>query len=201
MSVHKKLMQARIKLQSVKLKKTGVNKFAGYSYFELSDFIPETLRIFDELDLCGYISYGVETATLTIIDTEDNSTMTIESPMSTCALKGTHAVQNLGAVQTYLRRYLWVTAMEILEHDALDSSEPEKPSQPAKKPVKKEEVKPLDLMQDAKFTANIPAYKGLISSGKYSADTLIQFLSTKVILTEDQKQAIGEWSEDGDIPQ
>ena len=135
MSVHKKLMQARIKLQSVKLKKTGLNKFAGYSYFELSDFIPETLRIFDELDLCGFISYGTEMATLTIIDTENNLKMEITSPMSTCALKGTHAVQNLGAVQTYLRRYLWVTAMEILEHDALDSSEPEKPSQAAKKPT------------------------------------------------------------------
>jgi hypothetical protein len=32
-------------------------------------------------------------------------------------------VQNIGAVETYQRRYLWVTAMEIVEHDALDSSE------------------------------------------------------------------------------
>jgi hypothetical protein len=31
-------------------------------------------------------------------------------------------VQNLGAVQTYIRRYLWVTAMEIVEHDALDAT-------------------------------------------------------------------------------
>lgn len=122
MSVHKKLMAARLQLQGTKLKKTGINKFAGYAYFELSDFIPETLKIFDSLGLCGFISYGVETARLTIIDTEDNSEMFIESPMSTCNLKGNHAVQNLGAVQTYLRRYLWVTAMEILEHDALDSS-------------------------------------------------------------------------------
>jgi hypothetical protein len=33
-------------------------------------------------------------------------------------------VQNLGAVQTYIRRYLWVAALEIVEHDALDSSKP-----------------------------------------------------------------------------
>ena len=39
-------------------------------------------------------------------------------------LKGCHPIQNLGAVQTYIRRYLWVTAMEIVEHDALDSSAP-----------------------------------------------------------------------------
>jgi hypothetical protein len=44
--------------------------------------------------------------------------------MSSAALKGCHEVQNLGAVQTYLRRYLWVAALEIVEHDALDSSKP-----------------------------------------------------------------------------
>ena len=40
MSVHKKLMQARIELQGKTMSKSGLNKFAGYSYFELSDFLP-----------------------------------------------------------------------------------------------------------------------------------------------------------------
>jgi hypothetical protein len=43
--------------------------------------------------------------------------------MGSAALKGCHEVQNIGAVETYQRRYLWVTALEIVEHDALDSSE------------------------------------------------------------------------------
>ena len=34
MSVHKKLMEARLRLQAAELKKTGHNKFAGYYYFE-----------------------------------------------------------------------------------------------------------------------------------------------------------------------
>jgi hypothetical protein len=42
--------------------------------------------------------------------------------MSTAALKGCHEVQNLGAVQTYIRRYLWVAALEIVEHDVVDAS-------------------------------------------------------------------------------
>jgi hypothetical protein len=42
--------------------------------------------------------------------------------MSSAALKGCHDVQNLGAVQTYLRRYLWTNAFEIVEHDALDAT-------------------------------------------------------------------------------
>ncbi len=57
MSVHKKLMAARVKLQSVDMKKSGQNKFAGYSYFELGDFIPHVQTIFNELGLCGVVSF------------------------------------------------------------------------------------------------------------------------------------------------
>ena len=124
MGVHKKLMQARILLQSAPLKKSGHNKFAGYQYFELGDFIPTINEIFNNLGLCGVVSYDSEIASLTITDTDDNSNIIISSPMAEANLKGCHPIQNLGAVETYTRRYLWVTAMEIVEHDALDSSAP-----------------------------------------------------------------------------
>jgi hypothetical protein len=120
--VYRKLMAARIELQGRKLNKSGHNKFAGYYYFELGDFLPAVQEIFAGLSLCGVISYGKEEAWLTITDMDDGSYLVICSPMSTAALKGCHEVQNLGAVQTYIRRYLWVTAMEIVEHDALDST-------------------------------------------------------------------------------
>ena len=134
MSVYKKLMQARLKLQTTKIAKSGHNKFAGYSYMQLDDFLPVTQNIFAELGLCGIISYGMEIATLTITDTDGGGEIVIQSPMSTAALKGCHEVQNLGAVQTYLRRYLWVTAMEIVEHDALDSAPPVEEEKPKAKP-------------------------------------------------------------------
>lgn len=115
-------MQARILLQSKKLAKTGKNKFAGYNYFELADFLPTVQEIFSQIGLCGVVSYGMEQATLTIFNSEDpDDLIEVCSPMSSAALKGAHEIQNLGAVQTYLRRYLWVTAMEIVEHDALDA--------------------------------------------------------------------------------
>ena len=122
--VHKKLMQARIMLQNAPLKKSGHNKFAGYSYFELGDFIPTINSIFNEVGLCGVVSYDAEIASLTITDVDDGTNIIITSPMADANLKGCHPIQNLGAVETYTRRYLWVTAMEIVEHDALDSSAP-----------------------------------------------------------------------------
>lgn len=130
MSALTKLMQARLKLQQMELKKSGHNKFAGYHYFELGDFLPAVQKIFSELNLCGVVSYTAELARLTITDTEDSSAVEITSPMGSAALKGCHEVQNIGAVETYQRRYLWVTAMEIVEHDVLDattgSEKPEK---------------------------------------------------------------------------
>lgn len=130
MSVHKKLMQARLALQNIDMKKSGHNKFAGYSYFELGDFLPHIQRVFNDNDLCGVISYAADIATLTIVDTESGGEIVITSPMSSAALKGCHDVQNLGAVQTYLRRYLWVTAMEIVEADALDATTGHKDNKP-----------------------------------------------------------------------
>jgi len=126
MNVYKKLQQARMALQKAPLKKSGRNKFAGYEYFELADFLPTIQTIFAEVGLCGTVSFGTELASLTIVDvdaTEENKPnfVIFSSPMSTAELKGCHAIQNLGAVQTYLRRYLWVAAMEIVEHDALDA--------------------------------------------------------------------------------
>lgn len=122
MSVYKKLNLAREKFHQLKLAKTGHNKFAGYHYFELGDFLIPALEVFRQVGLCAYVSFDKEIATMTIVDMETDTRMTITSPMGSAALKGCHEVQNIGAVETYQRRYLWVAALEIVEHDALDAT-------------------------------------------------------------------------------
>lgn len=122
MSVLKKLNAARAKFHGLELKKTGHNKFAGYYYFELGDFLIPAMRVFNECGLCAVVSFDKEIAKMTITDLEDGSEVVITSPMGSAALKGCHEVQNIGAVETYQRRYLWVTALEIVEHDALDAT-------------------------------------------------------------------------------
>jgi len=120
--VYAKLQKARMALQGTPLKKSGHNKFAGYQYFELGDFLPSINEIFDVLKLCSVISFDKDLATLRIIDTEAGGCITFTSPMAEANLKGCHPIQNLGAVETYSRRYLYVTALEIVEHDALDAT-------------------------------------------------------------------------------
>lgn len=122
MKVYKKLIDARNELQKKELSKSGHNKFAGYKYFELADFLPAVQEIFQVLGLVDVISFTAETATMTLYCVEDGSSIVFTSPMGSASLKGCHEVQNIGAVETYQRRYLYTTAMAIVEHDALDAT-------------------------------------------------------------------------------
>lgn len=122
MSIYKKLQDARVQLQKTPLQKSGKNTYSGYSYFELSDFMPTVQEIFQQHGLCGVLSFGKEMAALVIHDVDSKDAITFTSPMSTAALKGCHEVQNLGAVESYIRRYLWTTALEIVENDVLDAT-------------------------------------------------------------------------------
>ena len=124
MSIFKKLNEARAKFHQIKLKKTGNNNFSGYDYFELGDFLIPALQVFNEVGLCAVISFDKDLAAMRIFDVDApqlQPPFVITSPMGSAALKGCHEVQNIGAVETYQRRYLWMAALEIVEHDALDA--------------------------------------------------------------------------------
>lgn len=123
MSIYQKLNDARAEFHTLQLKKTGKNAFAGYQYFELGDFLLPAMQVFGNHGLCAIVSFDKDIATMRIVsvDAKDGE-IVITSPMGSAALKGCHEVQNIGAVETYQRRYLWVAALEIVEHDALDAT-------------------------------------------------------------------------------
>lgn len=121
MSVYAKLNKARLKFHTLPLKKSGHNKFAGFRYFELGDFLVPALQICDEVGISCTISFGGGDATMRIVDLEDGSTILLNTPVADAATKGQLPIQSLGSQHTYLRRYLWMLALEIVEHDAIDA--------------------------------------------------------------------------------
>lgn len=124
MNVYSKLAQARLMLKQKGLKPTGVNAFSHYNYFELADFIPEITKIEAELGIVSIVSFGCDLAVLKMVNVDaPEELIEFYSPMSTATLKGCHEVQNLGAVETYIRRYLYNIAYEIVESDALDGQD------------------------------------------------------------------------------
>ena len=121
-NVYEKLQHARVMLQEKNKKKSGKNKFAGFNYYELADFIPNVNAIFDGLKLFSIFNIKGDIATLTIINTENTSdTIVFESPIAQAEIKGSTPIQCLGGIHTYMKRYLYLNALEIVESDLFDS--------------------------------------------------------------------------------
>jgi hypothetical protein len=121
MSVYKKLQEARVILHKTQLNKSGKNKFAGFNYFELADFIPQVTEIFNKVGLCGVVSFTNDTAYLTVHETEGDGFISFTSPLVMAENAKGQAIQSLGSTHTYFRRYLWLMCMEIIENDVIDA--------------------------------------------------------------------------------
>ena len=184
MNVYQKLNEAREQFHKAKLKKSGHNKFANYYYFELGDFVIPALEIFKNHGLTSIISFGKEEASMTIVNNDKpEEKIVLTSPMSSAALKGCHEVQNLGAVQTYLRRYLWVAALEIVEHDALDGTVGSD----------KKTIKPTDGVIVSKDRQNIIADVAIAVADRINADDLIGAYE-EYLGIHDQEEKVALWA-------
>jgi hypothetical protein len=184
MNVYQKLNEAREQFHKAKLKKSGHNKFANYYYFELGDFVIPALEIFKNHGLTSIISFGKEEASMTIVNNDKpEEKIVLTSPMSSAAFKGCHEVQNLGAVQTYLRRYLWVAALEIVEHDALDGTVGSD----------KKTIKPTDGVIVSKDRQNIIADVAIAVADRINADDMIGAYE-EYLGIHDQEEKVALWA-------
>lgn len=124
MNIYEKIQTIRVELKNKNIKMSGYNDYAGYDYFELDDFLPALNDLMLRHKMTAYPSFGAETATLTAVNCENpEETVVITSPMGSASLKGCHAVQNIGATETYQRRYLYQALFDISEKDSLNGTQ------------------------------------------------------------------------------
>lgn len=122
-NIYQKLAKLRYDIQRAPLKKTGHNGFQKFDYFELKDFIPTVMKMCDEIGLVGQVTIADGDATLTVINAEtpdETLAFTVPWVMSTGS---SNPIQNLGATITYIRRYLWMMALELVENDIVDAQD------------------------------------------------------------------------------
>lgn len=138
MNIYEKIQKIKVELASSGIKPTGNNKHLNYKYYELGDFLPTLNRLLLDHKVSTRITFNAEKAELIAVNTEKpDEALSVESPMSTANLRNCHEVQNLGAVQTYLRRYLYTNMFDIVDRDILDGTitkEPLKSEETAKPP-------------------------------------------------------------------
>lgn len=130
LSIYEKLAKARVELQNSKLKKSGMNAYAKFKYYELDDFLPKINQICNDLGLIGVFNKEKEIAYLTFHDFESDQTICFQTDVVEAAMKGAVAIQSLGATHTYLKRYLYLNAFEIAENDVIDSVDQQKVQTP-----------------------------------------------------------------------
>ena len=136
LNIYQKIQAVKKELSARELKKSGENKFSGFKYYELGDFLPSIIELCEKYGLFTQITFTNEKGILNIIDcnaeiqTGDKPAeyriVQYESPLRDLELKGANAIQALGGTETYLRRYLYMNAFDIVEADMFDSAEFEK---------------------------------------------------------------------------
>ena len=118
--VHESLAKLRYQVLQAMPKPTGSNPFQKFDYFQLSDFLPIVIQKAQDLHLSYVESFGQQEATLTVIDIQSGSTVTVTIPIDYTQLKGGSPMQSIGASVTYARRYLWVSMIGLTDNDLLD---------------------------------------------------------------------------------
>ncbi len=131
MNVRQKLAKARLYFLNQKVTKSGKNMHLEFKYFELEDIVPPAIRIFARVGLTTNIEFTDTTATMNVFNTDnpEEAPIAFSVPyrevkpiVSNAGKEVTNPMQALGSSITYLRRYLWMTVLDITEPDEIDAA-------------------------------------------------------------------------------
>ena len=122
MNIYQKIQKIRVELQTLNLKKGGKNGFANFQYYQLDDFIPALNQLMLQNNVTSMFNISNSIATLTIVDADKPEDIVVfESPIASADIKGSTPIQCLGGIHTYMKRYLYQNAFEIVEPDLFDA--------------------------------------------------------------------------------
>jgi hypothetical protein len=181
-NVYQRLLTARAKFLEADVQKTGKNMHLSFKYFELDDIVPSAIRIFNEVGLIPIVNFTADTAMMNVINTDNpEESISFTAPfnqiapiVSNAGKQATNEMQALGSSITYMRRYLYMMALDICESDSIDANigNDTAPAQTEKKapatPQQRQEVKQeLTAPNDNATSLQIKGLKAVLnSSGK-----------------------------------
>ena len=177
-TLYQKLAEIKLELSMAQIKKSGVNKYSGFTYYELADILPAIIRLCSKYGVYTYTSYDNDMAKLTAVNTNNpTEQFSITSPMRTFELKGSNAIQVLGGIETYSRRYLYLAMFDIVESDSFDANAGSDKNIEIKKEVKQEKVlepKPKTDVDNVEFATKeqIEMLKALGYKGAKKPETM-----------------------------
>ena len=148
-TLYGKLKQIKVELRKVINTKSGYNIHNKFKYYQLEDFLPQILEAFSRYNI--YNEYSIDTDLeiveertdfdgdgtphksvtkrpveyaylyLKNLDNEDDE-MVYRLKTAEASVYGAAAIQNLGAKITYMKRYIYMSLLDIVEPDAVDAA-------------------------------------------------------------------------------
>lgn len=126
LNIYEKLLKMRQEVLETSISKSGENVDIGFAYFELSDIIPVVQPILNKYKCLYMIDMGGETVKGVLINAEkpeEKLVFEFDNRSLTSKTRAMNELQALGAEITYKRRYAYMLLFELIEHDAIDSTE------------------------------------------------------------------------------
>ncbi len=130
-AIHKKVSAIKAEVSKLNLTMSGHNKFVGFDYLELKDFLPALMKLQHEKGVDDTFTFDKERASLTLTCVETGDSKTVSMPFVEAEMLGkggakssVDAIQRMGATATYFRRFLYLAAYGIVESDMASSQEP-----------------------------------------------------------------------------
>ena len=172
-NIYSKLNKIKLEFNARNVKKSGNNKHSGFDYYELSDIQPVLTELCDKYNVYQYISFDDTVASLILVNVDEpEQRVVFTSPMREISIPGANAIQSLGGIETYQRRYLLLMAFDITEPDLFDAT--------AGTPGNKEEGITSEQVQWIKDNIDVPAMlthlgvPSILSLTKVQANAVIQ---------------------------
>ena len=125
MSLDEKILKVRIMFLNLSIEKSGKNDKYNYEFFEMRDFMPYVIMFFAQLKIFNVFNLFDDKAVLTLKNLENSEEIrTFECPTKYASLRNTGdtTAPDLGATITYLKRYLYMNALELTEQDTVNQA-------------------------------------------------------------------------------
>lgn len=198
-NVYQRLLTARAKFLEADVQKTGKNMHLSFKYFELDDIVPSAIRIFNEVGLIPIVNFTADTATMSIINTDNpEESISFTAPfnqiapiVSNAGKQATNEMQALGSSITYMRRYLYMMALDICESDSIDANigNDTAPAQTEKKapatPQQRQEVKQeLTAPNDNATSLQIKGLKAVLKQLREADPSKEEMISNIAVQTK-----------------
>ncbi|MFA5720034.1 MAG: ERF family protein [Acholeplasmataceae bacterium] len=127
MTIYEKINILRKRIKDANLKKTGENKLAGFTYYELADFLPQTIDLENEIGLISMFTLrDNESADLVVCDTTSDAQVVFTVRVREANMKGVLEIQKAGAENTYAKRYAYLNYLNLTEADQVDDKDQSK---------------------------------------------------------------------------